>query len=100
MARINPPAREDAPAETQPVLDNLIKRFGFAPNLFRLMSMNPNVLAAFMSIQGDLSIGGALARVAWAAAISAAEKIKGGSFDGLAGGTPGTRLNGMFGQFN
>ena len=47
-----------------------------------------------------ISIGGALARVAWAAAIGAAEKIKGGSFDGLAGGAPGTRLNGMFGQFN
>ena len=47
-----------------------------------------------------ISIGGALARVAWSTAIGAAEKIKGGSFDGLAGGTPGTRLNGMFGQFN
>jgi 2-methylisocitrate lyase-like PEP mutase family enzyme len=47
-----------------------------------------------------ISIGGALARVAWAAAIGAAEKIRGGSFDGLAGGTPGTRLNGMFSQFN
>ena len=55
MAPINPPAREDAPAETQSVLDNLIKRFGFAPNLFRLMSMNPNVLVAFMSIQGNLA---------------------------------------------
>jgi hypothetical protein len=55
MARINPPAREDAPAETQSVLDNLIKRFGFAPNLFRLMSMNPNVLAALMNIQGNLA---------------------------------------------
>jgi 2-methylisocitrate lyase-like PEP mutase family enzyme len=49
---------------------------------------------------GRISIGGALARVAWAAAIGAAEKIKGGSFDGLAGGTPGTRLNGIFGQFD
>jgi 2-methylisocitrate lyase-like PEP mutase family enzyme len=47
-----------------------------------------------------ISVGGALARVAWAAAIGAAEKIKGGSFDGLAGGTPGARLNGMFGQFD
>ena len=55
MARINLPAREEAPAETRPVLDNLITRFGFAPNLFRLMSMNPNVLAAFMSIQGNLA---------------------------------------------
>jgi uncharacterized peroxidase-related enzyme len=55
MARINPPALEDAPAETQPVLEKFVKRFGFVPNLFRLMSMNPNVLAAFMGIQGNLA---------------------------------------------
>src|SRR5580704_3785245 len=47
-----------------------------------------------------ISIGGALARVAWAAAIGAAEKIRGGSFDGLAGGTPGARLNCMFDRFD
>ena len=54
MARINPPAPEDAPAESQPVLEKFKKRFGFVPNLFRLMAMNPNVLAAFMGIQGSL----------------------------------------------
>ena len=56
MARINPPAPEDAPAETQPKFSTLSRRrFGFVPNLFRLMSMNPNVLAAFMGIQGNLA---------------------------------------------
>jgi uncharacterized peroxidase-related enzyme len=55
MARINPPVPEDAPAEAHTALETFKKRFGFVPNLFRLMSMNPNVLAAFMSIQGNLA---------------------------------------------
>jgi 2-methylisocitrate lyase-like PEP mutase family enzyme len=46
-----------------------------------------------------ISVGGALARVAWAAMLTAAERIKAGSFDGLAGGTPGKQLNGIFGGF-
>jgi 2-methylisocitrate lyase-like PEP mutase family enzyme len=44
-----------------------------------------------------ISIGGALARVAWGAMIAAAEQIKAGSFDGLAPGAPGKRLNEIFG---
>jgi len=36
------------------------------------------------------SVGDAVARVAWSAAIGAAKRIKGGSSDGWAGGTPGT----------
>ena len=46
-----------------------------------------------------ISVGGALARVAWAALIAAAERIKAGSFEGLARGTPGDRLNEIFGSF-
>lgn len=46
-----------------------------------------------------ISIGGALARAAWAGALAAAEQIKAGSFAGLAGATPGRQLNGMFAGF-
>ncbi|MCW5770438.1 MAG: isocitrate lyase/phosphoenolpyruvate mutase family protein [Rhodospirillaceae bacterium] len=46
-----------------------------------------------------ISIGGALARAAWAATIAAAEQLKAGSFDGLAGATPGKQLNELFRGF-
>ena len=43
-----------------------------------------------------ISIGGSLARVAWGAVLAAAERMKAGSFDGLAGGAPGRKLNEIF----
>jgi 2-methylisocitrate lyase-like PEP mutase family enzyme len=46
-----------------------------------------------------VSLGGAIARVAWAAVIRTMEQIKAGSFDGLAGGTPGSQLDELFGRF-
>jgi 2-methylisocitrate lyase-like PEP mutase family enzyme len=73
-----------------------------SPKPLNVVMSAPGLTVAELADLGvrRISIGGALARVAWAAAIGAAEKIKSGSFDGLAGGTPGTRLNGMFGQFD
>ena len=46
-----------------------------------------------------ISVGGALARVGCAAVLNAAEKLKSGSFDGLAGAMPGKSLNDIFGGF-
>ena len=46
-----------------------------------------------------ISVGGALARVIWAALLSAAQQLKAGSFDGLAGAIPGQHLNEIFGSF-
>jgi 2-methylisocitrate lyase-like PEP mutase family enzyme len=46
-----------------------------------------------------ISIGGALARVAWGAMLKVSEEIKQGSFDGLAGAASGKTLNGIFGAF-
>jgi 2-methylisocitrate lyase-like PEP mutase family enzyme len=43
-----------------------------------------------------ISVGGALARVAWAAMLKASEEMKQGSFDGLAGAASGRMLNGVF----
>ena len=54
MPRINIPTRDEAPAETHAVLDTVGKRFGFVPNLFRLMAMSPPALQAFVGIQGSL----------------------------------------------
>lgn len=47
-----------------------------------------------------ISIGGALARVGWAAVQAAAEEIKAGYFAGLAGGMASKRLNALFGSFS
>ncbi len=43
-----------------------------------------------------ISVGGALARVAWAAMFAAAEQLKAGSFAGLANAIPHPRLNETF----
>jgi 2-methylisocitrate lyase-like PEP mutase family enzyme len=46
-----------------------------------------------------ISIGGSLARVAWGAAMAAAEEMKAGRFDALGKGGPGKSLNEIFGGF-
>jgi len=45
-----------------------------------------------------VSVGSALARVAWGAFIRAAQTMAQGSFDGLAGAAPFAELNGLFGD--
>lgn len=66
-----------------------------------------NVLALDMGMKladyADLgvrrvSVGGALARVGWAAVIDAAERLKAGSFAGLEHAVAGRRMNEMFGR--
>lgn len=46
-----------------------------------------------------ISVGGALARVAWTAMIGAARQMKAGSFAGLAGAMPGRELDAAFAEF-
>ncbi len=60
--------------------------------------MSPGLGVAELADLGvrRISVGGALARAAWAAMLAAAEQIKAGSFEGLAGGTPSKRLNDVF----
>jgi 2-methylisocitrate lyase-like PEP mutase family enzyme len=72
-----------------------------APRPLNVLAMGPGMSVAELADLGvrRISVGGALARVAWAALIAAAERIKAGSFEGLAGGTPGDRLNDIFGSF-
>ena len=47
-----------------------------------------------------ISVGGALARVAWAAMLAAAEELKSGSFAGLATAGPSRKLNSIFAGFS
>jgi uncharacterized peroxidase-related enzyme len=55
VPRIDIPTRDEAPAEAHAILDTLGKRFGFVPNLFRLMAMSPPALQAFVGIRDALS---------------------------------------------
>ena len=72
-----------------------------APLPLNVLVMRPEMRVAELTELGvrRISIGGALARVAWGAAIAAAEAMQAGLFDGLAGGAPGRRLNDMFAGF-
>jgi 2-methylisocitrate lyase-like PEP mutase family enzyme len=72
-----------------------------APRPLNVLAMAGGLSVAELADLGvrRISIGGALARVAWAAMLTAAEQIKAGSFDGLAGGTTSKPLNEIFGGF-
>ncbi len=70
-----------------------------APKPLNVLVMGAGMSVAELAELGvrRISIGGALARVAWGAVLAAAEQMKAGSFDGLAGGAPGKKLNDVFG---
>jgi 2-methylisocitrate lyase-like PEP mutase family enzyme len=72
-----------------------------APKPLNVLVMGPDLSVGELADLGvrRISVGGGLARVVWSAMLNAAEQIKGGSFGGLSGGTPGTKLNDIFGGF-
>jgi 2-methylisocitrate lyase-like PEP mutase family enzyme len=72
-----------------------------APKPVNVLMFGPGLTLAELADLGvrRVSIGGALARVAWGAMLKVAEEIKQGSFDGLANAASGKTLNGIFGEF-
>ena len=72
-----------------------------APKPLNVLAIGPGLSVAELAELGvrRISVGGALARVAWAAMRTAAEEIKAGSFDGLGSAIPGKQLNDIFGTF-
>lgn len=72
-----------------------------APRPVNVLIMRPGITVAELADLGvrRISIGGGLARVAWGAVLAAAEQIKAGSFDGLAGGATGKQMNDVFRDF-
>jgi 2-methylisocitrate lyase-like PEP mutase family enzyme len=72
-----------------------------APKPVNVVMMRPGLSFAELTDLGvrRVSIGGAIARVAWASIMSLMNGIENGSFDGLAGGTPGKELNDIFAKF-
>ena len=55
MSRISIPTRDEAPAESQPILDSVHKALGFVPNLQRAMSLSPAALSGWAGLMGALS---------------------------------------------
>jgi 2-methylisocitrate lyase-like PEP mutase family enzyme len=72
-----------------------------APRPLNVLVHAPGLTVAELASLGvrRISVGGALARAAWAAMLKAAEEMKQGSFAGLAGAAPGKTLNGIFAAF-
>jgi 2-methylisocitrate lyase-like PEP mutase family enzyme len=72
-----------------------------APKPLNVVMMRPGLSVAELADLGvrRISVGGALARVAWGAVLATVEQIKAGSFDGLASGAPAKQLNDVFGGF-
>jgi 2-methylisocitrate lyase-like PEP mutase family enzyme len=72
-----------------------------APKPLNVLMTGPSLSVAELADLGvrRISIGGALARVAWGAMLRAAEEIKDGSFAGLANATSGKGLNEIFSSF-
>jgi 2-methylisocitrate lyase-like PEP mutase family enzyme len=72
-----------------------------APKPVNVVMMRPGLSLGELTDLGvrRVSIGGAIARVAWASIISLMDGISKGSFDGLAGGTPDKELNDIFAKF-
>ncbi|HEX4340722.1 MAG TPA: isocitrate lyase/phosphoenolpyruvate mutase family protein [Polyangiaceae bacterium] len=72
-----------------------------APKPLNVLVMDPAVPLAALAALGvrRISVGGALARVGWAASVAAAKRMKEGSFEELAKGMSGKELNGIFRPF-
>lgn len=73
-----------------------------APKPLNVLVMNPEMTVRELADLGvrRISVGGALARAAWAGALAAAEEIKAGSFASLATAASGKKLNDVFGGFD
>ncbi|MBR1208633.1 MULTISPECIES: carboxymuconolactone decarboxylase family protein [unclassified Bradyrhizobium] len=54
MARIAIPAVQDAPAKSQPILENYVKVLGLVPNFFALISQSPDALKAIAEMHATL----------------------------------------------
>ncbi|GAA0325282.1 carboxymuconolactone decarboxylase family protein [Sphingomonas oligophenolica] len=55
MSRLTIPAREDAPATSQPMLDAVEKQLGVVPNLFRLVGTSPAALEGYLGLNAALA---------------------------------------------
>ena len=52
MCRLTILARDEAPAESQPLLNGVFKTFGVVPNMFRIFAQSPAALGALLGLVG------------------------------------------------
>ena len=52
MSRLTILPRDEAPAESQPLLNGVFKTFGVVPNLFRVFAQSPAALGALLGLVG------------------------------------------------
>ena len=58
MPRIPQPATiADAPEQSRPLLDAVVRQLGSAPNLFRLIATSPQALEGYLGLSGALGKG-------------------------------------------
>src|SRR5947207_2235727 len=50
MTRLATPSRETAPADSRPLLDAVLAKFGILPNLFRVCALSPTSLGGLLSL--------------------------------------------------
>jgi uncharacterized peroxidase-related enzyme len=50
MSRLDTPTPDAAPAESRPLLDGVLKKFGLIPNLFRVSALSPARLQGLLSL--------------------------------------------------
>jgi 2-methylisocitrate lyase-like PEP mutase family enzyme len=72
-----------------------------APKPLNVLMSGPGLSVSELAELGvrRISVGGALARVAWGAVREAAEALRQGSFDGLKNAASGKEMNGLFASF-
>ncbi len=54
MARLHIPTIAEAPAKSQPILENYVKVLGLVPNFFALLSQSPDALKAIADMHQTL----------------------------------------------
>jgi uncharacterized peroxidase-related enzyme len=55
MPRLQIPTRDGAPTAGKEILDQIYRELGVLPNLYRLIGSSPPILAAFATLQKELS---------------------------------------------
>jgi uncharacterized peroxidase-related enzyme len=50
MSRLPTPTRDAAPAASRPLLDDVLKKFGVVPNLFRVFALSPHALQGLLAL--------------------------------------------------
>jgi 2-methylisocitrate lyase-like PEP mutase family enzyme len=71
------------------------------PKPLNVLVMGPDLKVAELSDLGvrRISVGGGLAQIAWGSVLTAAMKMRDGSFDGFAAGISESELNSVFSKF-